>query len=233
VERSPLELLRLHVEALFRHDARSRLVETNEWAPRAAPRFYLGSAAGGQVRRFRADLSEAQIDALELLCRDEPVDADPPRSPRRRDALVRALVAPGEVGRVWSGPAYAFPADAPEGRGCIAIGAANADLLRGGFDAWLDDVPHRQPFVASLDSGRVVSVCTSARITALAHEAGVETLSAFRRRGHAANAVAAWATAVRARGALPLYSTSFENVGSQRVAAKLGLSLYGVDFHVS
>ena len=71
------------------------------------------------------------------------------------------------------------------------------------------------------------------RITAAAHEAGVETLPALRRRGHAVNEVAAWADAVRRTGAAPLYSTSWDNVASQNVAAKLGLSLFGVDFHVT
>jgi predicted GNAT family acetyltransferase len=61
----------------------------------------------------------------------------------------------------------------------------------------------------------------------------VETLPAARRRGHAVSVVAAWARAVKQIGALPLYSTSWDNVASQSVATKLGLSHFGVDFHVS
>jgi predicted GNAT family acetyltransferase len=61
----------------------------------------------------------------------------------------------------------------------------------------------------------------------------VETLPRSRGRGHAANAVAAWANAVRKTGAVPLYSTSWDNVASQSVAAKLGLSPFGADFHVT
>jgi RimJ/RimL family protein N-acetyltransferase len=54
-------------------------------------------------------------------------------------------------------------------------------------------------------------------------EAGVETHPAFRGRGHAVAVTAAWAQAVRALGMFSLYSTSWHNRPSQRVAAKLGL----------
>jgi hypothetical protein len=47
------------------------------------------------------------------------------------------------------------------------------------------------------------------------------------------NVVAAWAEAVRRSGALPLYSTSSDNLASQSVATKLGATPFGVDFHVS
>jgi predicted GNAT family acetyltransferase len=60
----------------------------------------------------------------------------------------------------------------------------------------------------------------------------VETLPEYRRRGFAVSAVAGWARAVRSSGAMPFYSTSWDNVASQAVAARLGASLAGVDFHV-
>ena len=66
-----------------------------------------------------------------------------------------------------------------------------------------------------------------------AHEAGVDTLEAYRRRGYAASAVAAWALAVRALNLVPLYSTSRDNEASQGLARRLGLVQYGVDYHVT
>jgi len=54
----------------------------------------------------------------------------------------------------------------------------------------------------------------------------------MRGRGYATAAVAVWATAVRRRGLLPLYSTSWENVASQRVAAKVGAVSYGEDWEI-
>ena len=211
------------MEALYGHDARGRITSSNEWRPAPAPRFHLGRTSEGLVRRFRADLPDALCEELTALGGDE-------------SAIARTLAARAPVERIWTGPAYALPADvAPRpGARVVAISPANADLLRGGFEAWLDDVPHRQPFLAALGrDGRAVAVCASVRITDAAHEAGVETLSAARGRGHAVDVVAAWAAEVRRAGALALYSTASDNAASQRVAAKLGARSIGADFHVS
>jgi hypothetical protein len=230
---SPLELMRMHVEALYVHDARSRIGSTNEWRARPAPRFFLGRTIAGNLWRFGAHLPDGLARELEPLCQDEPTTTGLPRTPLHRAELVRLLESHLPVERIWTGPAYRFPADVRPTVRSIEIGAANAHLLRGGFEAWLEDVPHRQPFRAVVEEGRAVSVCASVRITDGAHEAGVETLPSFRRRGHAVNVVAGWARAVNEMGAVPLYSTSWDNVASQRVATRLGLSLFGVDFHVT
>lgn len=115
----------------------------------------------------------------------------------------------------------------------IAINDGNAHLLRGKLEEWRPDVQQSQPLLAVIVDGRAVSLCASVRIGAAVHCAGVETLSEYRRRGYAASAVAGWARAVRALGATPFYSTSWDNVASQAVAARLGASLAGVDFHVA
>jgi RimJ/RimL family protein N-acetyltransferase len=214
--------MRRHVEALYTHDVRSRIVSSNEWRPSPAPRFFLGRTSEGVVRRFRADLSEDLIAELSAL-------GD------RESEIVRLLESHSPIERIWTGPAYALLSTLRPNASAsvVAINAANTHLLRGDFDAWLDDVPYRPPFFAVIDGGRAVSLCASVRISRAAHEAGVETLPVFRRRGHAESAVAAWARAVQQIGALPLYSTSSDNDASQGVAAKLGATQFGVDFHVA
>ncbi len=115
----------------------------------------------------------------------------------------------------------------------IKITANNAHLLQGGLDDWLPDVGHRWPMVAVVKNERAVALCASVRITMSAHEAGVETLPEYRRRGYAVRTVRAWASAVRANGATPFYSTSWSNTASQQVASALGLAMIGSDFSIT
>jgi len=98
---------------------------------------------------------------------------------------------------------------------------------------WQDMINTAQPFVAIVQEGCVVAVCASVCKNREAHEAGVETHPQFRRQGYAAQVVAAWATAVREQGSVPLYSTAWENKGSQAVAHTLGLIPYGATFHIT
>ena len=223
----------MHVEALYVHDARSRIECTREWRSKRAPRFFLGRTSAGHLWRFRTDLPDDLARELEDLCRDEPVSDELPHSPLHREEFVRLLESHLPVERIWAGPAHWLSSDVVPSARTIEIRDANADLLRGGLEDWLEDVPHRQPFQGVIEEGRAVSVCASVRITDAAHEAGVETLPDFRLRGHAVDVVAGWAAAVRKLRAVPLYSTSWENTASRSVAARLGSSMFGVDFHVT
>jgi RimJ/RimL family protein N-acetyltransferase len=228
------ELMDLHVRALFTHDARSRLLSVNEPGGEApAPRLFLGRTRAGNLWRFRADLPEPLVEELEALCAQEPTGPEAPREPRHAAGYARLLEAHAPVRKIWRGPAYHF-AELPEpSRPLVTITEANAaDELSGGFEELVSELPGCQPFLALSDEGRAVSVCRSVRVTAAAHEAGVETLPDFRGRGYAGEVVAGWARLVQSAGALPLYSTSWENAASQAVAKKLRLTMYGADFHV-
>ncbi len=227
-------LLDMHVRALFRHDARGRLLSVNEpWGEAPAPRLFFGRTCGGNLWRLRADLPEGLAAELEALCADEPSGAGLLGAPRHADAYARLLGAHGRVRRVAAGPAYRFK-DYPEpSRELLPVTEANAEVLRGSFEAMVEELPFAQPFVAVVEEGRAVSVCRSVRVTAAAHEAGVETLPDFRGRGYATNATAGWARLVRSQGAAPLYSTDWENAVSQSVAKRLRLVQYASDFQVT
>lgn len=228
------ELLSLHVQALFTHDERGRLLTINEpGGGAAASRFYLGRTAVGNLWRFHADLPMELVTELEALCAREPVVQDLRTPPLHLDAYTRLLEAHAPVAHVWMGPAYYFPQLPRPAHAVLAITEANAERLRGGFEELTEELPTWQPFVGLIEEERVVSVCRSVRITPAAHEAGVETLPDFRGRGYAKEVVGAWARFVHAMGAMPLYSTSWENSASQAVAKKLGLHRFGADFHIA
>lgn len=229
------ELMDVHARALFTHDARSRLLSVNEpgGVGGPAPRLFLGRTRAGNLWRFRADLPEALVEELGALCADEPAGSGPDDSLRHFEDYVRLLGGHAPVRRQWAGPAYAFGEYLEPSRPLHAVTEADAGLLSGGFEDFVEELPTWQPFVAVAEGGRAVCVCRSVRITRGAHEAGVETLPEFRGRGYAKDAVAGWARLVRSLGAVPLYSTSWENAASRALARKLGLAQFGADFYVT
>ncbi len=232
-----LELMNIHVRALFTHDAGARLLFVNEpdRAVVSAARLFLGRTRTGNVWRFHADLPETLCEKLAVLCADEPpVDVEFNGPPRHLERYIRLLEEDVPVQEISSGPAYQFTeCEMPAKRRLLTVTETNAEILQGGFEKLIEELPAWQPFVVLIEDNRAVSVCRSVRITPEAHEAGVETLPEFRGKGYAKDVVAEWARLVRAAGAIPLYSTSWENNASQAVARKLELKCYGVDFQVT
>ena len=230
ITRIPLDLAISRVATLHRHDSRGRLVQVNQWDGGTPARFTLMRTADNVVCRFRADVPDELADTLEKLCSQEPTGQELGKLPvhyQRYRALLSAH-APVEV--VSAGPVYIFTQNVAGRQDPILIGENNAYLLRGGLEDWIPDVPHRKPFMAMVEDGHAVAVCASVRISAAVHCAGVETRPEYRHRGHAVNAAAGWGRAVRVLGATPFYSTSWENLASQRVAQRLGLTMVAVDF---
>jgi len=230
---SDQELMAIHVRALFTHDDNSRLLFVNEpGGGTPAPRLFFGRTRAGNLWRFRADLPEVLIEKLEELCMDEPVGTDFYHPPRYVKLYMRLLPTHSPGQDIWMGPAYRFMEGIEPSRPVLAITETNAELLRGGFEKLVAELPAWQPFLALIEKGQAVSVCRSVRITAAAHEAGVETLPDFRGKGYAKDVIAGWARVVQSIGAIPLYSTSWENVASQALAKKLHLVPYGADFQI-
>jgi RimJ/RimL family protein N-acetyltransferase len=231
-----LELMRIHVCALFTRNIESRLLFVNEpdKASAPAPRLFLGRTRLGNVWAFRADLPEILTQKLDSLCADEPLlntDFDEP--PRHLERYVWLLEKHAPLENMSTGPAYYFSENVVPSRHSIALTENDTKTLQGGFEELVDELPAWQPFVAHIEEGRAVSVCRSVRITPEAHEAGVETLPEFRGKGYAKDVTAEWAQRVRSTGAIPLYSTSWKNSASQAVARKLHLECYGVDLQIA
>ncbi len=66
----PLELMRLHVEALFACDDAGRLVAVNDPGGARAPRFFLGRTVAGNLSWFRDDVDTATAVELTALAGD-------------------------------------------------------------------------------------------------------------------------------------------------------------------
>jgi hypothetical protein len=233
ITRIPLSLAINRVATLHRHDSRGRMVEVNQWNGGAPARFTVMRTVDDIICRFRADVPDNLAHTLQELCSQEPRGQELGRLPVNRHRYRTLLASQAPVESVRAGPAYIFTQDLAGNAAPIAIGEHNAYLLRGGLEDWIPDVPHRRPFMAMVEDGHAVAVCASVRISAGVHCAGVETRPEYRQRGHAVNAAAGWGRAVRALGATPFYSTSWDNIASQRVAERLGLTMVAVDCSIT
>jgi GNAT superfamily N-acetyltransferase len=228
-----LALMRLHVEALFTHDASGDLVRVNEPNGAVAPRFFLGRTASGALLRFRQDVDADTRLALKVAVHDDAAARGALDAPSTLLSYTDILVRSGPVLRTEAGPAFAFPEQSLEPHDVVRVTTEHASLLEHHLGAWLPDIPVAQPMFVVVADGHAVSICASVRLTSAASEAGVETAPPYRGRGYAARAAAAWARAVRSMGLAPLYSTSWQNAASRAVARKLGLIHFGSDLHVT
>jgi RimJ/RimL family protein N-acetyltransferase len=228
-----LDLIELQFNTLYRCDAAERLLDSNDVGNPPAPRLAIGRTKEGTRWRFRHDLPAALTEELNRLLATEPPPRDLREPPRTLARVLAVLASHAPVTATWSGPAWYYPDPITPPNTLTPIPITDeADLLPT-FPGFAGEVAARQPFFAIVDGGAVVAICFSARFAPGAAEAGVNTLAGFRGRGYAAAAVAAWASAVRQTGRLPLYSTSWDNVASQGVARKLGLALYGANLSFS
>jgi hypothetical protein len=227
------DLMRLHIDALFTHDAAGDLFRVNEPDGPPAPRFFLGRTADGPVWHVRHDVDHEIRLALDAAVQEDSLGIraiDSPTNPLPYEDIL-ARVAP--VQRTWGGPAFCFPPGLPGNTGAVLVTEENARLLHSHFQAWVADISQCAPMFALSVDGNAVALCCSVRRTHAAHEAGVESAPAYRGRGYSAQVVAAWARGVRDMARVPLYSTSWTNDASRAVARKLGLIGFGCDMHIT
>jgi hypothetical protein len=225
-------LMALRADALFVHDARGRMLTTHEPredARRPAPRLFVGSSAAGCVMRVGASEPDALAREVDTLLAGYRPAGDL-RLPQPLHVAIRAaLERHAPVAEVSCGPAYRFPQEIAVPNGVVRLTFTNRELARETFPWLADEIEDWQPCHAIIEDGAAVSVCFSSRIQTAVVEAGVDTLEGFRGRGHAVAVTAAWATAVRSSGRMPVYSTGWENLASQGVARRLGLLYVGED----
>ncbi len=229
---TPIALLELQVRTLFRFDAYDRMLALNEPGGTQAPRFFLGRTAAGNIWRLRHDLPRDLAKELETLAGREPLPYALDDPPLQTYAITHALRRHNAITHTYRGPAYAFLGDIPAVDGVVERLAEDAELLHPDLVTLAPELGPRQPCFAVVVDGCAVSVCYSARIGPLAAEAGVQTVQGYRGRGFATRVTAAWAAAIRAKGLMPLYSTTWENAASRQVAKHLGLTLYAEDWHL-
>ncbi|MGW0230607.1 GNAT family N-acetyltransferase [Actinopolymorpha singaporensis] len=248
-----VDLLATEVGVLWDRDARGRLRQAHHVVLGVAEDGQL-LAVGEDVPD---DVADAMADALEAAAERRHRYAEPDRPPEVlaycRERIVSAL---GPV-LTSGGPSYLVPHEGlpnTDGRTYDAqfagdegdndaasvrivrsddeaetrdgLRAANPDTWSG--DEWADLIAGRLgPWAIATRASRVLAVAHTPVADARGAEAGVWTHPDARGRGLAATVTAHWARLVRDAGRLPFYSTSSDNLSSQRVASRLALRPIG------
>ncbi len=235
------ELMALHAHTLFVHDGEERLLTINDTLRRPAARVFVGWTTDGVIGRVRHDLPASLAARMAELIAAEAAPADLTQTPRCLPEI-RALLA--DLGPLTErgGPEYVCPVRFAASTGDLtgtygavdvtAVTGANANVFARWLPDWIPDATTGLPLMATLVDGDAVAVCGCARVPGRATHAGVETHVEYRRRGYVTLATAAWMRVIRDRGIIPLYGTSWSNVASQRVAARLGLVQYGASISI-
>lgn len=234
------QLLQIHAATLFLSDAAGRLrFNADPGYPEhdldPAPRFWLGRTDQGVIWRLRADLPADLAATLEHIAQTIPPHTDPQLLPPQATAIRAALQAHAPIADEAAGPSYWMPSAPPVPATTVVITPDTAHLLTQHFP-WKQSqraLHAAGPLVATVVGQHAVAICSCARLTAVAAEAGVETTAAAQGHGYGTAAVAGWAAALRARGILPMYSTSWDNHASQGIARRLGMIAYADTWWVS
>jgi len=230
----------LHLRTAFILNSEGRITSTREPGARRGPLFSLVRSSTSCAWAIRVDVPKDLASELDRLAREEPPALDLLDAPVNADRYLSLLGDRIRSGyeavaktRQSDGPNFRFPDVVAHASDIVVV--EDERLLEHNFQGWVpgEIAAGRAPVLAIIEDGHPVSVCFCARRSDVAAEAGLETAEAFRGRGLAQRVTAAWASAIRATGRIPLYSTSWTNDASLAVARKLGLVAYASHWGLS
>ncbi|MEO8539368.1 MAG: GNAT family N-acetyltransferase [bacterium] len=215
---SDRELLLLHLSTMFVFDTQGRMAAVNEPGLPPPPRIFIASTASDRVIRVGARVPE-RVAREWLRCATD-------------EQIANSVKAHQPIEREHRGPAFVLPELlGPTDEAILPVTGSHPlhpELVARGWK-----FGESGPYLGAVREGVVVAVCFSSRVGEHACAAGVETASSYRGQGLGESVVRAWAAAVQATGKLALYSTSWENEASRRIAAKLAARHFGEDWHLT
>ncbi|HUR00992.1 MAG TPA: GNAT family N-acetyltransferase, partial [Nonomuraea sp.] len=230
-----LALLRSELEVLW--------PESGPHARHARQAVIIGANADGCVVLAGGAVPAGTAHRIEEAVASDPGAADGSTAPAAVLAARRHLEDVFPAVEVRHGPSYVIPpgVTVPDTAGLVrstdeSAAAVVADANPGGWDTqeWAQLVAGELgPWAMVVVDSEVVSICHTPRpVSVHGAEAGTWTAPAFRGRGLAAAATAAWAALLAPRQVPLFYSTSHENLSSQGVAQRLGLRPIGTLWNV-
>jgi GNAT acetyltransferase len=223
---SDIELMKIQAETLYVLDIKNRIIRINESYQAHSPAVFFGKTKECMVTYFHHELPESIIEEV-IENTAESIDIM---------NLCRIIEKYKMVKEIYIGPAYKFnhvDCSSDLANGVIVINESNRHLLMNHFPILMNELEERTPAVGYLLNNEIVSVCCCARKSPKAAEASLKTIEGYRGKGYAQQVVLEWSKEVTKLSLIPLYSTSWDNLSSQKVAQKLDLVQYGMDFSIS
>lgn len=230
-ESAAYHLLELHLDCLFTCEHGRMLLVNEPWGSSSpAPMLYLGQTVFSDIiHRFHQEAPDGFIQNVKNLLRQCIWDAEQYATLLPQSHIVQetCFCLPQFLGQPTS-------AATKPSTSCRLLEIGDAPLLEAAFTGCGSELPTAAPYAACFVDSQLASICRSVRKTPYfgggfraAHEAGIETLPHFRRKGCASKALAAWTTALLQEKTVPLYSALIENNFSQQLAKKSGWIVYG------
>lgn len=222
-------LFAIEIETLWVSDAGGRLLHTREASPSPAPDFVVAYVESETLCAFSSRVLPSLARELESLA------SSPDDSPATRDSIRSLLEA--HLGPVTTAQSlgYLIPASASYSHEfhIVTPSVAPDSFAPPAGANWQDDewqallAGKLGPWAAAIVEGSTAALCHTARLGPRGVEAGVFTAPDNRGHGLAAAVTTAWASQFAGDDRQVFYSTSIENLASQRVAARLGLREIG------
>ena len=238
-----LERLRVQRETWFQLDAHGRLVALNSPEGFDPPRFVLAGCSEGNLASVSSGLDEAAAAELLTLAAEEPPFWRPGTAPVHLGRYLERLGAETAVVELDHEMAPDLPlpdvdkklvaSDTAEGERLLS------SLRRDGMPTGLLDMGFVDvgefwaPWCAALVENEAISIAFAARLSDVGAAVGVATAPGFRGRGLASAVVAGWSRLPALQGRRLFYSCRLSNQASRSVAARLGLTAFGLTFSVS
>ncbi len=218
IEWIPKELLRLHMDCMFTYE-KGRMVYVNEpWGCTApAPLLMVGHTTEDDILyRFGKYADMGFIKKAESLLNSGIWDIS---------------IYQKELGIQKSSQELCLytRSIAVDSTHCRLLTKEDGELLETTFKEGAEEISTAQPYVGYFCDGKIVSICRSVR-KGHGHEAGIETLPEYCRRGYAQAVLKYWTMAVRQQGCVPLYSADVINTASLQLARKSQYIMYASAF---
>lgn len=221
-------LLRLERDTLWVTDPRGRMERVRTPDPRSAPLLAVAAGPHSLVWACSILVPDDLAADVEATLDAERHAAEPSVGwlPMSAERLLRLVAQSAPVGKVEKGTSFVLDRMPALDQGVDCWLSADVDPERlSGLMPDDDRRSLRPPWAVAIVDDTVAAVCETARWAPDAAEPGVWTYEGFRRRGMASATVAAWTRLVEARTIF--YSTTHDNLPSQGVARRLGLSPLG------